>query len=117
VNTTDGTSIPILYYDAQCILCKSFAQLLSRKISPEELVLSPMNAEERRHARDFRVSTPEGELQGKDAISWLAARLPAIRQFFWMLPDSYRTSALIRTYSFAKKIRRWFGRSCRCGED
>ena len=67
-------------------------------------------------AKDFKLELLNGEfLYGKEAINALEKEVPKIKDFFWMLPDSYRGKALHKTYAFAKFLRLIFFRK-KCGE-
>jgi len=68
-------------------------------------------------AKDFRLELSNGELlYGKEAIDTLEKEVPKVKDFFWMLPDSYRGKALHKTYAFGKFLRRIFFRKkcCEC---
>jgi hypothetical protein len=69
-------------------------------------------------AQDFKIETQSGEfLHGKEAIDYLAREIPRVKEFFWMLPDSYKEKALHGTYVLGKFWRRFFyflkGSRCR----
>jgi len=105
-----------LYFDSNCPLCRSFAKLLQKHLGAEiEIIPFPQGEQ----AKDFKLELLSGEfLYGKEAIDALEKEAPKIKNFFWMLPDSYRGKALHKTYAFGKVLR-WifyfFGRK-RCGE-
>jgi len=69
--------------------------------------------------KDFKLELSNGEfLYGKDAIDALEKEIPKVKDFFWMLPDSYKGKALQRTYALGKFWRRifYFFRKRRCDE-
>ena len=68
-------------------------------------------------AKDFKLELSNGEfLYGKEAIDTLEKEVPKVKDFFWMLPDSYRGKALHKTYAFGKFLRWIFFRKkcCEC---
>jgi hypothetical protein len=103
-----------LYYDSNCPLCNSFAKLLRKNLNGQvELVDMPQGEQ----AKEFKLETDSGEfLHGKEAIDYLAREIPKIKDFFWMLPDSYKEKALHGTYAISKFWRNIFyflrGRQC-----
>ncbi|NLB62748.1 MAG: hypothetical protein GX801_01400 [Fibrobacter sp.] len=104
----------ILKYDSECPLCNSFAKLLKRKLAGEAVLLEAMAATEAKHATEFELVTPQKTLLGKEAVEYLAEEFPQIKDIFWMLPDSYKTRAVIKSYSLAQKFRRRWRRNCDC---
>jgi len=105
-----------LYFDATCPLCRSFAKLLRKHLSEQiELLEMPDGAQ----AKDFKLELSSGEiLYGKEAIDALEKEAPRVRDFFWMLPESYKGKALHGTYALTK-FGRWFFnlfRRRRCNE-
>jgi len=92
-----------LYFDSDCPLCRSFAKLLQKHLSGEVNIIPFQQGEQ---AKDFKLELSNGEfLHGKEAIDALEREVPKIRDFFWMLPDSYRGKALHKTYAFGKFLR------------
>jgi hypothetical protein len=105
-----------LYFDAACPLCRSFAKLLRKHLSSEAEIIEFPQGEQ---AKDFKLELSTGEfLYGKEAIDALEKEVPKIKDFFWMLPDSYKGKALRKTYTFGKFFHRFFYflRGKRCGE-
>jgi len=100
-----------LYFDSNCTLCRSFAGLLQKHLGGEIEVIPFPQGEQ---AKDFKLELSNGEfLYGKEAIDALEKEVPKIKDFFWMLPDSYKGKALHKTYAFGKFLRRIFKRKCR----
>ncbi|MCL1956194.1 MAG: DUF393 domain-containing protein [Fibromonadales bacterium] len=102
-----------LYFDSNCALCRSFAKLLKKHLSGEiEIIPFPQGE----GSKDFKLELSNGELlYGKEAIDALEKEVPKVKDFFWMLPDSYKGKALHKTYVFGKFLRRIFGKK-ECGE-
>jgi len=104
-----------LYFDSNCAVCRSFAKLLQKHLSGEVDIIPFPQGE---GAKDFKLELSNGEfLYGKEAIDALEKEVPKVKDFFWMLPDSYRGKALHKTYAFGKFLRRlsyFFGRR-NCG--
>lgn len=105
-----------LYFDSNCPLCKSFAGLLKKHLESEiETVPLPQGE----FTQDFKLELSNGEiLQGKDAIDALEKYVPKIKDFFWMLPEAYKSQALRGTYILGKFWRKFFYflRGKNCGE-
>jgi len=101
-----------LYFDSNCPLCCSFAKLLQKHLGAEiEIIPFPQGEQ----AKDFKLELSSGEfLYGKEAIDVLEKEVPKVKDFFWMLPDSYKGKALHKTYAFGKVLRWIFyrGRGC-----
>jgi len=105
-----------LHYDSDCPVCRSFAKLLQKHLSGEvETVPLPQGEQ----TQEFKLELLSGEvLYGKEAIDALEKENPKVKDFFWMLPDSYRGKAIHKTYAFGKFLRRifrFFGKK-RCEE-
>jgi hypothetical protein len=95
-----------LYFDANCPLCRSFAKLLRKHLSGQVELLEMPNSEQ---IKDFKLELPNGELlYGKEAIDALEREVPKVKDFFWMLPESYKGKALHETYALGKLFRRFF---------
>ena len=95
-----------LYFDSNCPLCRSFAKLLQKHLSGEVDIIPFLQGEQ---TKDFKLELSDGEfLYGKEAIDALEKEVPKVKNFFWMLPDSYRGKALHKTYFFGKFLRRLF---------
>ena len=105
-----------LYFDSFCPVCRSFAKLMQKHLSGEiEIIPFPQGEK----AGDFKLELSSGEfLYGKEAIDVLAKEVPRVKDFFWMLPDSYRGKVLHKTYAFGKFLRKlfYFFSGKRCGE-
>ena len=103
-----------LYFDSNCPLCRSFAKLLQKHLSSEVDVIPFPQGEQ---IKDFKLELLSGEfLYGKEAIDALEKEVPKVKDFFWMLPDSYRGKALHKTYAFGKFLRWLFYSKKKCGE-
>ncbi|MDR1811860.1 MAG: hypothetical protein LBQ87_03460 [Candidatus Fibromonas sp.] len=105
-----------LYFDSNCPVCRSFAKLLQKHLGGEVDTV-PMPQDEQ--TKEFKLELSNGEiLYGKEAIDALQKEVPRIKDFFWMLPDSYRGKMLHKTYAFGKLLRRFVyfitGRCSRC---
>jgi hypothetical protein len=95
-----------LYFDATCPLCGSFAKLLQKHLKGQVELLEMPEGEQ---SKDFKLELSSGEfLYGKEAIDALEKEVPKVKDFFWMLPDSYKGKALHKTYAFGKFLRRLF---------
>jgi len=93
-----------LYFDSNCPVCRSFAKLLQKHLS-DEVEIIPLGEQ----AEDFKLELADGKiLYGKEAIETLEKEIPKVKDFFWMLPDSYRGKAVYKTYAFGKFLRRVF---------
>lgn len=106
----------ILYFDPNCPVCLSFSKLLEKKVTQPGLSLSPLSIEEASQVKDFYVETSQGRVEGKEAVDYLADKYPEIKDFFWMLPASYRHSAVQGSFKIARWIRKWIlgKKDCNC---
>ena len=105
-----------LYFDSGCSLCSSFAKLLKKHLGEQAQFLEMPDGEQ---AKDFKLELSNGKLlHGKAAIDALAKEFPKVRDFFWMLPESYKDKALHETYALSKFWRKFFyflkGKRCDC---
>jgi len=103
-----------LYFDSNCPVCNSFAKLLKKHLSGEAEIIPLIE-----HAEDFKLELADGKiLHGKEAIETLGKEIPKVKDFFWMLPDSYRGKALYEAYAFGRFLRKvfYFLRGRKCGE-
>lgn len=101
----------LLRFDAQCPVCRSFAGLLQRKLTQDGLRFEAMPQAESAQAREFELHLDSGEIFfGEDAVRELATRIPRVKDFFWMLPATYRTQAAVRGYRWLAWLRRFWGR-------
>ena len=96
-----------LYFDSNCPVCRSYAKLLQKHLSGEvETVQLP----EGELQQEFKLELSNGEfLYGKEAIDALVKEVPKVKDFFWMLPDSYKGKAVHEAYAFGKFMRKVFG--------
>jgi hypothetical protein len=105
-----------LYYDSACPLCRSFSKLLQKHLNEQVEFLEMPEGEQ---SKDFKLELSSGEmLYGKEAIDALEKEIPKVKDFFWMLPESYKGKALQETYALGKFLRRffYFFNGKRCGE-
>ncbi|MCL2283755.1 MAG: DUF393 domain-containing protein [Fibromonadales bacterium] len=95
-----------LYFDHNCPVCRSYAKLLQKHLSGEVETIPLQDGEQ---AREFKLELSSGEvLYGKEAIDALVKEVPKVKDFFWMLPDSYRGKAIYKTYALGRFMRRVF---------
>lgn len=73
-----------------------------------------MAPNESSQATEFRLVLALGATyHGIEAIQELERQVPAIRDFFWMLPDRYRGKALVQSYRLGRWFRQLWGcRQC-----
>jgi predicted DCC family thiol-disulfide oxidoreductase YuxK len=108
-----------LYYDANCPICNNYIKLLQRKINPNILEFLPISSD----SKDFQFVSMDGRVSiGSEAIEKLAAAFPAVKNYFWMLPEKYKVPALKTAYKVGsavrnaiKKVARKVG-GCNCGK-
>ena len=95
-----------LYFDSNCPVCRSYAKLLQKNLSDEvETIPFPEGVQ----AQEFKLELSSGEfLYGKEAIDALVKEVPKVKDFFWMLPDSYRGKAVHEAYAFGKFMHKVF---------
>jgi len=95
-----------LYFDSNCPVCRSFAKLLQKHLSGEAEIIPLPQGEQ---AQEFKLELSSGEvLYGKEAIDALEREIPKVKDFFWMLPSSYRGKAVHKTYAIGNFLRRIF---------
>lgn len=93
---------PKLIYDANCPICANYTRLLKKKISPEKLDYVPDGD----GLDEFRyINSNEVAFEGRPAIDELSKDFPEVNQFFWLLPQKYRTTALKAAYTAASAAR------------
>ena len=93
-----------LYFDSNCPVCRSFAKLLQKHLSGEAEIIPLPQGEQ---TQEFKLELSSGEvLNGKEAIDAMEREIPKVKDFFWMLPSSYRGKAVYKTYAFGKFLRR-----------
>ncbi|MDR2999935.1 MAG: DUF393 domain-containing protein [Fibromonadaceae bacterium] len=92
-----------LYFDSSCPLCRSFAKLLQKHLSGEVETIPLPQGEQ---AQEFELVFNGETLRGKEAIDTLVKEVPRVKDFFWMLPDSYRGKAVHKTYALGRLFRR-----------
>jgi predicted DCC family thiol-disulfide oxidoreductase YuxK len=101
-----------LYYDHECPVCRSFAKLLRKKLG-DRCLFANMSSEQKEEYQEFVWQKDGVNFSGKDAIEKMEKDFPEIKEFFWMLPGKYRSEALVRSWKFAKWLRKTFG-PCEC---
>jgi hypothetical protein len=95
-----------LYFDAACPLCRSYAKLLQKHLSEQVEFLEMPDGEQ---SKDFKLELSSGEvLHGKEAVDALEKEIPKVKDFFWMLPESYKGKALQETYALGKFFHKIF---------
>ena len=95
-------SKPQLVYDESCPICKNYTRLLKKKVTPDKLEYAP-NGE---GLEDFRYINSNGvTFEGSPAIDELSKDFPEVNQFFWLLPQKYRTGALKAVYKASSAVR------------
>ena len=103
----------ILYYDGNCVICNNYVRLLRRKVNSLYIDFVPGNPEN----KDFQFVSMDGKVYyGEKAIDMLTIAFPAVKTYFWMLPDKYKLKAVKAAYkigSAVRKVGRKFG--CKCG--
>ena len=106
----------ILFYDQNCPVCNSFANLLRKKIQNPRFEVCEISPEKLNEYQDFYIQDGDKIKIGKEAIDYLAEHSPEVKDFFWMLPPDYRKGALQNSMKFAKWIRRWIlgKKDCDC---
>lgn len=110
--------IPILYYDAQCPVCKSFIKLIRKSIPDHQLKFYAISEIALSKYHEFYIEIHGEVLIGKDAVDYISKNFPQIKEYFWMLPPNYRHDALQGSLKIAQWIRRYIfrRRDCNCNE-
>lgn len=108
---------PQLIYDENCPICTNYIRLIKKKISEEDLDYVP-NSD---GLDEFRYINTNGVmLEGKPAVDELSKDFIEVTQFFWLLPQKYRTTALQVAYKTASTVRKALkkvsGGGCGCGK-
>lgn len=105
-------SLAHLHYDDSCVVCKSFARLITKVVPPEKLQLIAAQSP----GQEFLLEFEGQSWKGESAITKLQEIAPEICQCLWMLPPSYRSKNLFRAYRLGSWIRRHLlrRRDCNC---
>ncbi len=113
MSKTHKMCIPILNYDVACPVCKSFAKLIRKKITPDLLVIKPLA---NKPDSEMTYQRNEAIYTAKAAVNALVEDFPQIKEYFWMLPASYRHEAVLKTHKFGAWIRQHIFRQqdCNC---
>ena len=91
-----------LYYDETCPVCSNYIKLLRRKINPDRIEFLPIGSD----SKDFKFATETGTLfKGEKAIEKLAQTFPQVKNYFWMLPEKYKITALKTAYRIGGAVR------------
>jgi hypothetical protein len=92
-----------LIYDENCPICTNYIRLIKKKISDDDLDYVP-NSD---GLDEFRYINADGVMfEGKSAIDELSKDFTEVTQFFWLLPQKYRTTALKIAYTAASTARK-----------
>lgn len=93
---------PQLIYDANCPICSNYIRLLKKKITSDRLEYVPDGS----NLDDFRYINSDGvAFDGNAAIDELTKDFDEVNQFFWLLPQKYRTTALKAVYTASSAVR------------
>jgi len=108
---------PQLVYDANCPICTNYVRLLKKKVTPDKLEYVPSTAS----LDEFQYINADGvTFEGAPAIDELTKDFSEVTQFFWLLPQKYRTTALKAVYAASGVVRNVLGRvkkgGCGCGK-
>ena len=106
---------PRLVYDANCPVCTNYVKLLKKKISEQKLDYLPSTAK----LEDIQYVNAKNQMfSGNNAIQQLANDFPAVLDYVWMLPSSYKVQGLKAAYKIGGTVRRLYNRVTRhkcCG--
>jgi len=108
---------PQLIFDDSCPICANYIRILKKKISEDELDYVPNGS----GLDEFRYIDADGVMfEGAPAIDALTKDFSEVNQFFWLLPQKYRTSALKAVYYTASAVRTVLKKAtrggCGCGK-
>lgn len=103
---------PKLVYDGTCPVCINYIRLVKKKMSPDDVDFVPTNGS----LNDFQyVSKSNQVYQGNTAIEMMAKDFPAILDYMWMLPTSYKVTGLKTAYAVGSAVRKVIKKGCNCG--
>lgn len=103
---------PKLVYDGTCPVCINYIRLVKKKMSPDDVDFVPTNGS----LNDFQyVSKSNQVYQGNTAIEMMAKDFPAILDYMWMLPASYKVAGLKTAYAVGSAVRKVIKKGCNCG--
>lgn len=103
---------PQLIYDANCPICNNYTRLLKKKITPDKLEYVPDGD----GLDEFRYINSDGVMfEGNAAIDELSKDFTEVNQFFWLLPQKYRTTALKAVYQASSAVRNVIKKATRGG--
>ena len=101
-----------LYYDGNCPVCNSYINLLRKKLDLNKIDLIPY----KNTANDFQyVNSKERVYSGNKAIEELASDFPSVTNYFWILPNKYKVTALKAAYKIGSSIRNVLPKKKGCG--
>lgn len=93
---------PQLIFDDGCPICANYVRILKKKVSETVLDYIPDGS----GLDEFRYINADGVIyEGSPAIDALSKDFDEVNQFFWILPQKYRTSALKLAYRAASVTR------------
>ena len=93
---------PQLIFDDGCPICANYVRILKKKVSEADLDYVPDGS----GLDEFRYINADGvTFEGSPAIDELSKDFKEVNQFFWILPQKYRTTALKLAYKTASVTR------------
>lgn len=103
-----------LYYDGGCPICNNYVKLLKRKLNVSQIQFIATTEK----LDDFKFVTGTGKVYyGVDATKQLAKQFPKVLDYFWMLPEKYKTAALSIAYKAGSVVRAVLKKAgCGCGK-
>lgn len=91
-----------LYYDSGCPICNNYVKLLKRKLDQRRVKFIGTTEK----LDDFKYVTSNNKTYyGTEATKQLAKEFPVVLDYFWMLPEKYKTSALSIVYKAGSVVR------------
>jgi hypothetical protein len=101
-----------LYYDPSCPVCKSFVDLIRKKVNLTKVDIIPsLNEKEFKYIDQLGVT-----YKGESAVNQFSKEFPKILDYFWMLPDGLKQTALTTAYKIGTKVRSIIKKDCNCGK-
>jgi hypothetical protein len=105
-----------LFYDGQCVVCRSFVKLMTKNVNPTDITFLPLPEDEPK--LEFILEGPDSlRLGGEEAMRYLTQQFPFIKKYFFMLPPQYRTAAVLKSYRLGRWLRSIiYGNDCNCSK-
>jgi hypothetical protein len=101
-----------LYYDPQCPVCKTFVDLIKKKVELTQVKIIPSLDE-----KEFKYIDSKGvTYKGDSAVKRFSEEFPKILDYFWMLPKSLQSKALNVAYKVGTAVRKVITNDCGCGK-